>query len=144
MAETITTGRPMLSRNLAFRLASAIYSFFGYPANDVPFESGGEVTVEPDADATTLIAIRAYLRDTLLAQVSPPRQDMDRSSSVFTIDLSDGRRLLWVSKEFLYDYHFPETKLFGFLDQFKLTDKVRAEPPGAKLALTTSGVGPLP
>jgi hypothetical protein len=76
--------------------------------------------------------------------VSPPTQDYDRSSSVFSVDLNDGRRLLWVSKEFLYDYRFPETKLFRLLDQFKLTEKLRAAPPNAKLVLATSGVGPLP
>ncbi|MBV8367889.1 MAG: ATP-binding protein [Candidatus Eremiobacteraeota bacterium] len=144
MLEPFELGRPILCRNLAFRLATQIYSFFGYAARDVPFSSDEEATVEPDADTATLTSLRAYMRDTLLAPVSAPREDFNRGCFVFAIDLNDGRRLLWVSEEFVDDYHFSEQKLFGFLDQFGLADRIRATAPKDKLLLSTSGVSQLP
>jgi hypothetical protein len=69
IAEAVTVGDAFRSRHVAFKIVSQAYSFLGYDEAKVPFAFREEVTIEPSADAATLISIRAFLRDTLLAEI---------------------------------------------------------------------------
>jgi hypothetical protein len=136
---TVTPGEPMLSRELAFNIASQVYSFFGYQPRQVPFSYNNEVTFEPDAHAAVLFSIRAYLRGTLMVSVEPPREDFDRSAFMFAVHFVSGRRVFWVSEEFIYDHHWPERQLFELLSSWDVAEKLQNMGPKQRLALTTKG-----
>ena len=142
--EAVAPGRPILSRNIAFRMASQVYSFFGYNPRQVAFASRDEVTVEPDADTAALISLRTYLRDTLLAEISPPHEDFARGSFMFAIELANARHVFWVSEEFVSDHHWEEVKLFALLDSLRLPDVLRASNETDKLLLSNDGIVHLP
>jgi hypothetical protein len=140
----ISIGRPVLSRIVAFKIASQIYEFFSYAPDKVAFAYNGQITVEPDAVTATLISVKAYLRDILLTLMEPWHFDALRRTFSMGFTLRGSRRVVWISELFLRTHHLEEPELFELLDSYDLAGKLKAARPDNNLMLGTAGVVPLP
>ena len=105
----VNIGRPVLSRTVAFKIASQIYEFFSYGPDKVAFAYNGQVTVEPDAVTGTLISVKAYLRDTLLTLIEPWHFDELRRTFSMGFTLGGSRRVVWISELFFAHTSFRGT-----------------------------------
>src|SRR5580698_741553 len=144
IVESFDRARPVLSRELALKIASQVYECFSYGPDKVPYSYHGELTVESEAITATLTSVRTYVRDMLLTEIEMPHRDVLRQTFSMGYSLNSERRIFWVSELFLMTHHWEERRLFELLDSFDLIDRLRKAKKNDNVFLGADGVGALP
>lgn len=134
IVEVLATGRPFFARNVAFKLASQIYSFFNYSPEDVAFASHNEIIVESDPDVATTTALRAYLQNVFGTPFGKPvREPNSGNVSLRSIGRKNVR--IGATEEFIDDHHWYESKFYTLLDSYDLPSKADKLEPGQSILI---------
>jgi hypothetical protein len=138
----VEIGGPMRVRREAFKVASQIYEFFGYPANRLPFSRGDTISFEATSEVSGIAATVSYLQGRLGARVL--YGGPEHASGIYWSELyplpDQKRRTIGASEEFIYEVASDEDALFKMLDDMDLENAVKDWKQDHKPLLTTNGL----